>query len=79
MKVSVVMDGVTGGQEGDLIGSKKKSICSGDRKFISWMISYGSYRRAARRRQAWSNTIIVIQKWGTLAAYAMIAGDCCFY
>jgi hypothetical protein len=30
-------------------------------------------RRAARQRQVWTRTDVVIQKWGSLTAYAFIA------
>ncbi len=30
-------------------------------------------RRAARRRTIWTKTDVVVQKWGALAAYALIA------
>jgi hypothetical protein len=30
-------------------------------------------RRAARRRQNWTRTDVAMQKWGALAAYALIA------
>lgn len=31
-------------------------------------------RRAARRRKVWTRTDVIMQKWGTLVAYALIAG-----
>jgi hypothetical protein len=30
-------------------------------------------RRAARQRRIWTKTDVIIQKWGALAAYALIA------
>lgn len=30
-------------------------------------------RRSARRRRVWTRTDVLIQKWGSLAAYALIA------
>ena len=30
-------------------------------------------RRAARRRPVWTRTEVVLQKWGALVAYALIA------
>ncbi len=30
-------------------------------------------RRTARRRKVWTRTDVIVQKWGTLAAYALIA------
>lgn len=30
-------------------------------------------RRAARRRQLWTRTDVFLQKWGSLAAYGLIA------
>jgi hypothetical protein len=30
-------------------------------------------RRAARRRPIWTRTDVVVQKWGALGAYALIA------
>ncbi len=30
-------------------------------------------RRSARRRKIWTRTDVLIQKWGSLAAYALIA------
>ena len=30
-------------------------------------------RRAARRRKIWTRTDVLLQKWGSLAAYALIA------
>jgi hypothetical protein len=30
-------------------------------------------RRAARRRKIWTKTDVIIQKWGSVGAYALIA------
>jgi hypothetical protein len=35
-------------------------------------------RRRARQRKIWTRTDVVIQKWGALAAYALIAAGLLF-